>query len=188
MKLFRVRTLSVAMMLCIMMLSAGCAYLPWRANPEPVQLDEPEEVNKLANVGKMDYLAAINLVNTIVQVPRLHPGTLSVVQMHKPERRFGRYVSEVMSAAGYAIEYVDRWDDEAAYLTYSRALGPVMSSYKIGIGEFKIRRSYTVEEDLVLPASSIYVFGADPDVLSVNDDIFDQYDVTARAFSVAVDK
>ena len=123
----------------------------------------------------MQYLAAVDLVNTLVQVPRLHPANASVLQMKKPTPGFGQNVYEVMKIAGYNIQIVDAANVQDPRVTYLMTPGSVKSTFQINIETFKARRTYSVLDNEVKPESSIYIFGADPDTIKTNDHIFEKY-------------
>ena len=162
---------------CITFLMVGCAGSIQTA--QNTTEEKSEVADSSESVGVMEYLAAIDLVNTVVQVPRLHPGAVATLQMRKPRRGFGQQVYEVMTAAGYNIRIVEYRNGQNPFVSYSDKPDSNDTIFQIDVDDFKVRRTYSIVNDVVTPKSSIYLYGADPDVIKSNDAIFRQYQRTS---------
>lgn len=164
------------LMAFIMAFAGGCSVI------KPVQESVPDENKVEAGFNSdMEYLAAVDLVNTLVQVPRLHPANTEVFHMKKPTPGFGQNIYEVMKIAGYEIQIVDTATVREPQVSYSKRAGTNKTTFQINIEKFKARRAYSVMDSQVRPDSSLYIFGADPDTIKPNDLIFEQYKSASTA-------
>lgn len=124
----------------------------------------------------MPYLAAIDLVNVLVQVPRLHPGSQQSIQMIQPQSVFGRNLYEVMQVAGYAIDLVNRRDPQVYFLSHTKKSGPDHTTYEIALDTFRVKRGYHIVDNKVAPKYSPYVYGADPSKIETDESIFRRFE------------
>jgi len=161
----------------VVSIAAGCNATQPTINEPPVEASKVES----QSLKDMEYLAAIDLINTLVQVPRLHPANAEVLHMRRPAPGFGQNVYEVMSVAGYEIQLVDTGVVREPQVSYSRRPGTNKTTFQINIENFKARRAYSVVDNKVRPDSSIYIFGADPDAIDSNDQIFENYQAVLRS-------
>jgi len=162
----------VFLVVLITTITSGCsASLQALKNPVPDTGKVTSELMK-----DMEYLAAIDLVNTLVQVPRLHPANATVLQMKRPTPGFGQNVYEVMKIAGYNIQVIDTDNVQEPRVSYSRTPGPNKSTFQINIETFRARRAYSVVDNKVQPDSSMFIYGADPNLIETNDLIFEKYE------------
>ena len=154
----------------ILTIVSGCS-----ANSQALK-QSAVEAKKVESEHVMEYLAAVDLINTLVQVPRLHPTSATVFHMRQPTSSFGQNIYEVMTIAGYDIQIVDTGNLQEPRVTYSTTLENGRTTFQINIENFKAKRSYLVVDNKVRPGSSIYIYGADPDIIKANDRIFESYD------------
>lgn len=124
----------------------------------------------------MEYLAAIDLINVMVQVPRLHPANNTFFQMFKPESGFGKNVYEVMKVAGYSVQLVHSRDTRTPFISYSKNPQSDQTTFQIELNDFKVKRSYQLVAGRVEPTHPVYVYGADPDNINTDNSIFQRFE------------
>ena len=170
----RWRSEFTAVALCVIALSAGCAYLP---QTQVVQVGSPGANTPAAttNLTNPIELVSIDLVNALMQIEGKHPARTKL-HMLQPQNDFSRHLHKVLLLAGYGV---DVGDDQGSggfvdYLisdTEQTSDGPVVT-YQLAIDDVKIKRDYIISNDQVSPASSLFVKGADPTNIGLNDHIF----------------
>ncbi len=170
--------LRAPLMALICATTVGCNAIALK-NPESLESKAGEKVES-ASLFDMEYLAAVDLINTLVQVPRLHPANTPVLQMKRPTPGFGQNVLEVMKIAGYNIQIVDTGVVREPRVSFSRTLATNSTTFQINIEEVKARRAYAFVGNQVKPDSSVYIFGADPDSIETNDHIFENFRSVSR--------
>lgn len=170
MRVLRIKITSCVPMAVVLASLVGCSTI----QPAP-EREKKTQTTESTHVSDMEYLAAVDLINTVVQVPRLHPANSEVLQMKRPTPGFGQNLYDVMTVAGYEIRIVDTDTVREPQVSYSQRTGTNKTTFQINIEQFKARRAYSVQNSRVKPDSSIYIFGADPDNINTNDLIFEKY-------------
>ena len=155
----------------ILMFGSGCN----SALLKTIQTSEEAVKVEAAAEGSMDYLAAVNLINTLVQVPRLHPEAAGDMLMSQPDSEFGRHVSEIMKIAGYDISYAEDSGHWPLFISYEQKVKANETTYQINVEDFKVRRAYALVDKQVMPRTSMFVYGVEPASIKSNDAIFQQY-------------
>ena len=124
---------------------------------------------------RAEELVAVDLTNALMQIEKMHP-QLTTVRTPKPGSPFGKALGRVMRSAGYTVQ---QSSDKRAknYLSYSvtrdnKPQQETHSTYQINISNIRLKRSYKYRDNLIEPASSLYVDGVDPGNLVLNDAIF----------------
>ena len=129
-------------------------------------------------------LIARNLVNTLTQLPELHP-LQTTVQVSAPATPFGRHVLARLDEAGYGIQEVSA-DQGVHYVRYRAERAETETGertrYRVAIGPVAVERDYRVVAGETLPGSAQSVHGAEPhEDVRLNDDVF--ADVPSEALS-----
>ena len=97
--------------------------------------------------------------------------------MLQPQNDFSRHLHKVLTLAGYGVAVVDELvaDGFVDYLVADSGQttdGP-MVTYQLSIDDVKIKRDYIITDQHISPASSLFVKGADPSNIRLNDHIFE---------------
>jgi len=83
---YKRKTASGVLLASMLILVSACV-----GKVQPTQAEDPVQAASDAK-NSMDYLAAINLINTLVQVPRLHPESAADPASIEPnDRIFAQY-------------------------------------------------------------------------------------------------
>ena len=125
-----------------------------------------------------DRLIITDLVNTLQQVPALHPQSTRL-RMLQPEHQFGQTLLSVLSDAGYLVQIVGSGEG-AGYVNFRvtdrhQSESGVSNTYQIMIGSVGVKRDYRRVNGVIEPTSKMFVAGVDASTLTVNDSIFPQY-------------
>lgn len=123
-----------------------------------------------------ESLVATDLVSVLIQLPTLRPFS-STVQVRAPRTGFGAALTESLREAGYGLQRVD--DREGESYTSFRIVRPAGAegerlTYEVSIGGTRVERSYRPSRRAVLPTGPVKVFGVEPSLVLVNDDLFRQ--------------
>lgn len=135
------------------------------------QVDKTSEFSQ----SDIDRLAAIDLTNVMVQVPRLHPKRAAPIEMIAATDGFGKQLHDVLKVAGYSVSVSDAPSDTSLRYSTSRQTSDIEAEstlYQIEVDGFRVKRSYSLQGNRVVPQSSIFVFGTDPSLINLNDDVF----------------
>ena len=120
-------------------------------------------------------LIARNLVNTLSQLPELHP-LQTTVQVSAPATPFGRHVLARLDEAGYGIQEVSA-DQGVHYVRYRAERAETETGertrYRVAVGSVAVERDYRVVDGETVPGSVQSVHGAETkDDVRLNDDVF----------------
>lgn len=126
-------------------------------------------------------LIAIDLVNAMLQVPRLHPSR-GVIYMAEPYD-FGIQLSTVMEIAGYNLQ-ISSAESATPFLSYSVSARAQGRRYQIDVDGMKIRRTYELHDNGANPKSTLFVYGINPELIQLRDGIFEQGVLAAKPVSM----
>lgn len=121
-----------------------------------------------------DHLIATDLVNALTQ---LRPYNVSSTLIKVPDSgsAFSKELENVLIARGYDLEKSDRRYGKGVLMA-SVVKSPQESwryTYMIAIDRVAMKRDYYIGEDkVVAPVTSLYVRGAAPDMIQLNDGLF----------------
>jgi len=109
-------------------------------------------------------LIATNLISTLVQIPRMQSGSVTL-QINEPQTAFGNAVIRALEEAGFGLQKVSA-DQGQNYVSYSKRLSEtesgLVTDYELTVGKITLRREYSVQQgNLIFPSSLLTVEGTD---------------------------
>lgn len=136
---------------------------------------EPQAITPLGG-GNIDALHAItaverahlqliatNMVSTLVQIPGLRSGAITL-QINKPITAYGNALVRAMEDAGFGLQRVSA-DQGQNYVSYSKRLSEtesgIVNDYELTVGKLSLRREYRIEGDQIYPSSLLIIDGID---------------------------
>ena len=155
--------------LLVIALSA-CGTSPKKTVTQPVSASEG---SLIASNQSVAALVARDLVGVMSQIDAIAPAQ-TVLYANRPEDQFGEQMVAALQDAGYRLRLAQA--DQEPLLSYIIEQDITKSDYTVIVtaGMIKVKRRYSVNElqQMVQPASSIYVLGASGDNIEVNDALF----------------
>lgn len=162
---------------------------------------EPEPELTIANDYERSRLIALDMVNTLVQIPDLDPSDL-VLFADQPVNQFGRILFSVLQDAGYDLRIgVQSESDRLLYDIVQDAAVPAsvaadtgveleaLYTFYIAANDVKVKRQYRTNAVGVWPVSAMFVHGADVAEIAVNDELFDdEFDASSDGNSLKSDE
>lgn len=109
-------------------------------------------------------LIATNMVSTLVQIPRMQSGTVTL-QINEPQTAYGNAVVRALEDAGFGLQRVSA-DQGQNYVSYRKRLSEtesgLITDYQLSVGKIRLRREYTVQDrNVIYPSSLLTIDGAD---------------------------
>jgi len=127
------------------------------------------------SVPAPEQMVAQDLVDAILQIDELSPG-LRTLRMPPTRGPFDRALEQALVDSGYALERVGVTSGEGVVLSnrYRAALDPTgdIFTYVVVVGRVGLKRDYRVSGRYVEPTSSLFVRGAAPASILLNDEKF----------------
>jgi len=137
--------------------------------------NESTPANRAERFADVELIAA-DLVNALMQIENKHPIN-TTIKMLQPKTTFGSALKVVFENAGYGLRM---GSGDVAGDTVSYSVEPQQRenegrhyTYLISVGNVKMKRDYFVQARGVTPSSNLFVIGADPAVIKLNDGIFE---------------
>lgn len=160
----------IAIVIFGFLLLTGCVQLEVKETNAPGS--EPEQ-----------FIIA-DLVNVLMQLDGYHP-EVTRLQMLKPKDTFGKLLNDTLATVGYEIQLVqsNKGDRFVSY-TLSKprnSKSGAPKTYKLSVGDIDIKRDYSTSSGRLMPVSYVYVRGADPSSVTLNDHIFKLDHLSDRA-------
>lgn len=120
-------------------------------------------------------LIATNMVSTLVQVPRMQSGSVTL-QINEPRTAYGNAIVRALEEAGFGMQRVSA-DQGRNYVSYSKRFSEtesgLVTDYELSAGRIRLRREYSVQGDLIYPSSLMTIDGADSIAdIELSDSIF----------------
>lgn len=142
--------------------------------------------NRGRNSGQQQYqqgrrtsqplaLVAIDLVSALAQIPEMDTGA-KFIRMPPARSDFDRAVSNALRAKGYRVNSSStrRGSDvmTTTVVPNNQKSSGIEFTYIIAINKIFLRRTYSVVDSVVAPNSSLFVRGADPELIRLDDELF----------------
>ena len=131
-------------------------------------------------------LIATNLVSTLVQIPTMQSGSVTL-QINEPQTAYGNAVVRALEDAGFGLQKVSA-DQGKNYVSYSKRISEtesgLVNDYQLSVGRISLRREYRLQDEaLIYPSSLLSVDGTDSisDIV-LSDAIFVEQGGRADAF------
>lgn len=120
-------------------------------------------------------LIATNMVSTLVQVPRMQSGSVTL-QINEPGTAYGNAIVRALEDAGFGMQRVSA-DQGQNYVSYSKRLSEtesgLVTDYQLSVGKISLRREYSVQANHIYPSSLMTIDGADSIAdIELSDSIF----------------
>ncbi|MFK7992690.1 MAG: hypothetical protein AB8B87_01040 [Granulosicoccus sp.] len=121
-------------------------------------------------------LIATNMISTLVQIPRMQSGSITL-QINKPQTAYGNAVVRALEDAGFGLQQVNA-DQGQNYVSYSKRLSEtesgLVTDYELSVGKISLRREYSVQDgNLIYPSSLLTIDGTDSIAdIELSDSIF----------------
>lgn len=168
-------------LLTAIFLLSGCATskLPANGNAATTHAESSQPAETAAPATSqhtspsMTRLAAVDLVNALMQLDEYHP-TGKPLHIQHADNEFNRELNAVLETAGFRLEPTHT--DAARLVKTSDKTNPdnaAIRSFKVSIENLQLKRDYETQDGRVKPASYLYVKGASTGQLKLNDQIFD---------------
>lgn len=121
-------------------------------------------------------LIATNMISTLVQIPQMQSGTLTL-QFNDPQTAYGNAIVRALEDAGFGLQRVTA-DQGQNYVSYSKRLSEtesgLVTDYQLSVGKISLRREYSVQEgNLIYPSSLLTIDGTESIAdIQLSDSIF----------------
>ncbi len=107
-------------------------------------------------------LIATNMVSTLVQVPHMQSGSITL-QINEPTTAYGNAIVRALEDAGFGMQRVSA-DQGQNYVSYSKRLSEtesgLVTDYELTVGKISLRREYSVQNGHIYPSSLMTIDGA----------------------------
>lgn len=127
-------------------------------------------------------LVASDLVSVLAQIADLDPAGAPVL-MPVPQSAYGRILTAELQRSGYDLR-IGEYSQGSRYLSYSIKPGDYQAArsyvFQVTIGSIGVKREYALAQEQIFPVSSVFISGAAPQGLVVDEDIF----ATSTVFAV----
>ena len=155
----------------LLLLSLGaCGSAPKKPVSEPGSLNASSLITSNQNVAS---LVAKDLVGVMSQIDLLAPAE-TILYASRPTDQFGERMVVALQDAGYRLRLAQA--EQEPRISYDIQEDLNQSNYTVIVtaGLVKVKRRYAVNDvqQVVQPASSIFVLGASGDNIKLNDSIF----------------
>lgn len=120
-----------------------------------------------------DQIAA-NLVNSLVQIPRLSPD-ISAVSIPDSKNAFEVQLKVALTRSGFEINPISANSDVLFVSSEVRETGTAAGKHRVfgvSIGDVSIARAYAVVDGSTVPVTSQLIMGAEAQDIVVNDELF----------------
>jgi len=171
-------------LLCALVLNAGCVTKPVNKFDESVAdlADERSTLSSQFSKDNLDLIAS-DMVSVMIQVGELNPLT-TTLQYSRPANRLGILLVDKLRLAGYGMQEVTA-DQGVNYIGYkTRSIegnNSLITDIVVSVAGIEIRREYNVLDGHVVPASLMFITGADSvDNIVLNENIFLQQSENIR--------
>ena len=108
-------------------------------------------------------LISTNLVSTLVQIPSLQSGAVTL-QINDPQTPFGNAIVRALEDAGFGLQRVSA-DQGQNYVSYSKRVSEteagMVTDYNLTVGDLNLRREYSLIGNLIYPSSLMTISGTD---------------------------
>ena len=108
-------------------------------------------------------LISTNLVSTLVQIPSLQSGGVTL-QINDPKTPFGNAIVRALEDAGFGLQRVSA-DQGQNYVSYSKRISEteagMVTDYNLSVGNVNLRREYSLVGNLIYPSSLMTISGTD---------------------------
>jgi len=118
---------------------------------------------------------AVNLVNSLVQLPQLDPATTDV-QIPESEHAFDTQLKEALVSAGFGVNPNDDVLPVSSEIKKTSTAAGRHRVFGVSIGDVSIARAYAVIDGSTVPITSQLIMGTEAQVIDVNDEIFGSSD------------
>jgi len=147
-------------------------------NPEVLQATSAAERAHL-------QLIATNMVSTLVQIPSMQSGTVTL-QVNDPQTAYGNAIVRALEDGGFGLQRVSA-DQGQNYVSYSKRLSETESGfvtdYDLTVGKLTLRREYSTVDALIFPSSLMSIDGTDSiSNIELADEIFSEQGGNDDAF------
>jgi|GEM_PF-831777 len=154
---------------------AGCGTADKSPTPEVAPVNAPTTAALTGDFSRSKLIAA-DFVATMSQLPESRPSQ-TLLHTNKPSSRFGELLLSELQGAGFDLRIGDA--DSQHWLAYnanreetpSDAGNPVYT-FIVAAGNIKLKRSYEVDQYGVRPAGNMFVRGANPANIVMDESIF----------------
>lgn len=121
-------------------------------------------------------LVAKDLVSVLTQIPGSEPNSRPLL-FSLPQSNYGRVLAAELQRAGYDLRVSDNRVADR-YLSYSIKPSGARDTrsylFTVSVGRVKVKREYTLDRDRIYPVSSVYVAGASPEGVVVDEALFSE--------------
>ena len=135
-----------------------------------------EAVNNISAVERAHLqLIATNMVSTLVQIPSMRSGAVTV-QINLPQTAYGNAIVRALEDAGFGLQTVSA-DQGKNYVSYKKSVSEtesgVVTDYELTVGKVSLRREFSVQGDLIYPSSLMTIDGTNAVAdIQLSDSIF----------------
>ncbi len=106
-------------------------------------------------------LIATNMVSTLVQIPSMRSGTITL-QINDPKTAYGNAIVRALEDAGFGLQRVSA-DQGQNYVSYSKRLSETeagfVTDYELSAGKITLQREYSLQGDRIYPSSLMNIDG-----------------------------
>jgi len=192
---------SARSLLCTVVLSSclliitGCAAVDGSAIPElgisadaiKPRIGGNQEVLEATSAVERSHLQLIatNMVSTLVQIPSMQSGTVTL-QVNDPKTAYGNAIVRALEDAGFGLQRVSA-DQGLNYVSYSKRLSEtesgLVTDYDLTVGKLTLRREFSTVDALIFPSSLMSIDGTDSiSTIELADEIFSEQGGNDDAF------
>ena len=135
-----------------------------------------ELLNSISGVERAHLqLIATNMVSTLVQIPGMKSGTITL-QINAPTTAYGNALVRALEDAGFGLQRVSA-DQGTHFVSYSKRLSEtesgLVTDYELSVGDVSLRREYSEQGPFIYPSSLMNVSGAETITdIELSDSIF----------------
>jgi len=154
-------------------LASGCAAPPVEVEPYGIASEEitpriggNQTALEQISASERAHLQLIstNLISTLVQIPRMQSGSVTL-QINEPQTAFGNAVVRALEVAGFGLQVVNA-DQGQNYVSYSKRLSEtesgLVTDYQLSVGKISLSREFSVQNDnQIYPSSLLTIDGTD---------------------------
>ncbi len=106
-------------------------------------------------------LIATNMVSTLVQIPSMRSGEITL-QINDPKTAYGNAIVRALEDAGFGLQRVSA-DQGRNYVSYSKRLSETeagfVTDYELSAGKVTLQREYSVQGSRIYPSSLMNIDG-----------------------------